>query len=1077
MGYEIKVSKLFVFKIAAGTIFSLVYLVFAFSNVSAQDSLMGKSPQANSFDGIQVSHISEGDSIDDGETDSGDDIAKQDYVTNEIIITYREQAPVLVDDNETGTNNLGDIEPSFFSQGFAIVSEDLASLGIETGGVEIFGGIESEKSYFVRFGDDVDPLQLSLQLNDIESIDWAQPNYIYRPLSAGVSTCYTDKHENNGTLDPCIDGIGETEAWHIRDIRLSQALNFVEGKRISKPTVAIIDPSSDDMELPSYDNGFDTRNKEYNHNLWDGSDCYEHVIRREDGQRKIDDPTSFNPNKTNCSNHGYDFYSNLGDSNDHDPNSGAKNQHATRVTSVLIGEKENGLGAYGVYQNGSAMLLRGGTTIDMIEAIYFAQQNGAKVINASWQITVIRNPKYNPTCSKRKMDMDGMLREAIKKFDGLFVAGAGNDKLHLDSTTYVIPQMFNLSVPTDDNPDCLTALPNIINVAGTQESGTSSAFWDYTPNDPGYGSNYSEDYVKIAAPAANIPTIDRDEMPVHSYRSGPASLPNGSTVYFYRGEYGTSLATPQVAGAAALMLSLNPDLSPAQLIRIINETGKVVSSLNGKVEGGKSLDVNAAVRRACELSARCHALMNQPNPSPTHTNNNEENGEDTRNPSDISEYVSVALPGAVFEKVATIANPAVTHDVRRYGQIGTQSVPAYNYRIRNVETVRERVPQYNYRVRHVETVNRRVPVYTYRVATYDTVHTRVPVYTYRVRKTRLVPYTVTVQVYNFDTVRTCVRHRGWWPFRRCVEWVEEEVRVEPYTEEVTRYRWQTYYETETFDGPRYGSNYRRIDPRFRTEIDEVVTYSIQTYDGPRYGSRYERVDPRFRTETSENISYTTERFDSPRYGSNYRRIDPRYVYEDRERVTFSNREYNSPVYLSTHTRIAPYTKVVPRYGYPPTTITVSDANLIDTGSNQDIIVRTHRNDTIIAETDYRGNGLDCKGVRLCRDNIDEFDGTDIDDVRVRYHGETEDDWDSLLRLITNRKDDDDADILGDSSKITFFEALGIMRSEGAHISVRGNTNSSTNAVSFNKLKTVWRTANSDRYSGRAARVRYMRDNL
>ncbi|MFZ4755319.1 MAG: S8 family serine peptidase [Miltoncostaeaceae bacterium] len=58
---------------------------------------------------------------------------------------------------------------------------------------------------------------------------------------------------------------------------------------------------------------------------------------------------------------------------------------------------------------------------------------------------------------------------------------------------------------------------------------------------------------------------------------------------------GTSMASPQVAGAAALLLAKNPDLTAAQMKHALMSTTVPMASLAGKVVTGGRVDVNAAL--------------------------------------------------------------------------------------------------------------------------------------------------------------------------------------------------------------------------------------------------------------------------------------------------------------------------------------------------------------------------------------------------------------------------------------------------------------------------------------------------
>lgn len=58
---------------------------------------------------------------------------------------------------------------------------------------------------------------------------------------------------------------------------------------------------------------------------------------------------------------------------------------------------------------------------------------------------------------------------------------------------------------------------------------------------------------------------------------------------------GTSMAAPVAAGVAGLVLSLAPELSPAEVIEILMNTGRKVDALSLKIKSGAVLDAEAAV--------------------------------------------------------------------------------------------------------------------------------------------------------------------------------------------------------------------------------------------------------------------------------------------------------------------------------------------------------------------------------------------------------------------------------------------------------------------------------------------------
>jgi serine protease len=83
---------------------------------------------------------------------------------------------------------------------------------------------------------------------------------------------------------------------------------------------------------------------------------------------------------------------------------------------------------------------------------------------------------------------------------------------------------------------------------------------------------------------------------------------NGDNRYAYLA--GTSMSTPQVAGVAALMRHLNPDLPPADVVRILKQTARRAADVAWTPElGWGILDAGAALAAARSVDA--HAPSSQ----------------------------------------------------------------------------------------------------------------------------------------------------------------------------------------------------------------------------------------------------------------------------------------------------------------------------------------------------------------------------------------------------------------------------------------------------------------------------------
>eukprot|EP01054_Gregarina_sp_Poly1_P011107 Gregarina_sp_Poly_1__11106@NODE_897_length_5808_cov_21_397318_g641_i0_p5_GENE_NODE_897_length_5808_cov_21_397318_g641_i0NODE_897_length_5808_cov_21_397318_g641_i0_p5_ORF_typecomplete_len178_score21_56Peptidase_S8/PF00082_22/1_6e32_NODE_897_length_5808_cov_21_397318_g641_i0436969 len=158
---------------------------------------------------------------------------------------------------------------------------------------------------------------------------------------------------------------------------------------------------------------------------------------------------------------------------------------------------------------------------DASKCIEYGVKHGAKVISASWG-------GGNPTDQLKKA-----IEEAGRK-GVLFVAGSGTSaKIFRD-----------LQIPASYK------LENVIAVTCVNEDDEHVKF-----------CNWGRDTVHLGAPGDMVFSTDLDEQ------------------YQYRG--GTSMATPQVAGLAALALAKNSHLDAKGLVRVLRKSVNKMNALNG----------------------------------------------------------------------------------------------------------------------------------------------------------------------------------------------------------------------------------------------------------------------------------------------------------------------------------------------------------------------------------------------------------------------------------------------------------------------------------------------------------------
>ena len=207
--------------------------------------------------------------------------------------------------------------------------------------------------------------------------------------------------------------------------------------------------------------------------------------------------------------------------------------HGTHVAGILAANRAAKKGVKGVAQGVQIMALRAVPDGDEYDkdialAIRYAVDQGAKVINASF------GKKLSPNASW----VQEALQYAAAK-DVLFVHAAGNDGVDLDdpeNSNYPNDQYSQMPSPMYDNYLTVGALtPN------------------YGPEMIASFSNYGKRSVDIFAPGDEI----------------YSTLPFDS----YGVEGGTSMAAPAVAGMAAVIRSLYPQLSAVQVKGVILDSG------------------------------------------------------------------------------------------------------------------------------------------------------------------------------------------------------------------------------------------------------------------------------------------------------------------------------------------------------------------------------------------------------------------------------------------------------------------------------------------------------------------------
>lgn len=242
--------------------------------------------------------------------------------------------------------------------------------------------------------------------------------------------------------------------------------------------------------------------------------------------------------------------------------------HGTHVAGTIGAIGNNSRGVSGINWRTSLLGLKfldtsnSGQTADAIAAINYATMmrtqfgEPVRVLNASWGQSGSENPALREAL------------EAAEQADMLFVAAAGNGN--------ILGQGINLD--RDPFYPASSDLANVISVAASGVNDELARF-----------SNFGSTSVDLAAPGIGV----------------LSTLPDGR----YGTANGTSMATPHVAGAAALLWSELPFATSAEVRQALLSTAEqepafnLVTATGGRLNVNLAMDSNVFAPRAALASA------------------------------------------------------------------------------------------------------------------------------------------------------------------------------------------------------------------------------------------------------------------------------------------------------------------------------------------------------------------------------------------------------------------------------------------------------------------------------------------
>jgi len=365
------------------------------------------------------------------------------------------------------------------------------------------GNVNFTTSFLLEFKNEIDVVPISKIYADDSKIAFAEPNYI--AYGAGV------KGDNQLSNFPN-DTFFYSRQWSLYNNGSFSVsgMNTISDADVDMELAWDIETGDPNMIIAVSDSGINFSHEDIANRIWNKSVEIIDGIDN-DGNGFIDDYR------------GWDWVNN-------DNNPTDDHGHGTNCTGIIGSSANNAKGYAGVNWNSKIMPLKvlnannTGSYANMANSLYYAAENGAKIISMS----------IGGTSSST------LLSNAI-------------NYLKTNNIMLVACMMNNNNEIANYPAAYSTTYDNVVAVGSTDanDKRTQPFFWSSTS-----GSNYGR-HINVVAPGNYI-----------------YGLGIGSNTSYSQYWGGTSQATPLVAGVASLIFARNPTLTPAQVRNILQTTAE-----------------------------------------------------------------------------------------------------------------------------------------------------------------------------------------------------------------------------------------------------------------------------------------------------------------------------------------------------------------------------------------------------------------------------------------------------------------------------------------------------------------------